>query len=213
MIIKKLIIVLFYGPNEAITGRPGRKYRTFWDFCEQFNFLQCGHENKIQKLGRILLEHNEAAPGPGFVRVTGWKRHFDKPGTKLTLQRAHQARYRNNHDCSHLSGGERDWCRTPRGWRCSRGPSRSGCSYSCWPWQAPGSTGSPLPWDCPEIEKNLESVCFLLWPTWIIVKGIGIIFHRSLQLFSMKVGWVILSLAAILHFAMLVLGWVGTQSN
>ena len=89
MIIKKLIIVLFYGPNEAITGRPGRKYRTFWDFCEQFNFLQCGHENKIQKLGRILLEHNEAAPGPGFVRVTGWKRHFDKPGTQNWLFREH----------------------------------------------------------------------------------------------------------------------------
>ena len=82
--IKKLIIVHFYGPNEAVKGRLGRKYPTFWDFCEQFNFLQCGgHENKIQKLGRILLEHNEAAaPEPGFVSVTGWRRHFDRLGDK-----------------------------------------------------------------------------------------------------------------------------------
>ena len=42
-----------------------------------------GHENKIQKLGRILLEHNEAAaPELGIVRVTGWKRHFDRTGDK-----------------------------------------------------------------------------------------------------------------------------------
>ena len=74
-------------PMRLLRGARGENIGHSARFCEQFNFLQCGHENKIQKLGRILLEHNEAAPGPGFVRVTVWKRHFDRQGTTLTLQR------------------------------------------------------------------------------------------------------------------------------